>query len=636
MSLSTKKKKPQGGFHSLGLSRPVLKGVLKKGYRAPTPIQRRCIPVAMKGGDVVAMARTGSGKTAAFLVPMFERLKEHSTKIGARAVVLSPTRELALQTHKFARQLGKMTTLRACILVGGESMDQQFNALCNNPDIIIATPGRLAHILEQADLSLRAVEYFVCDEADRLFEMGFAEQLRSIMAKMGPDRQVLLFSATMPKQLVEFSRAGLKDPAVVRLDSDSKMSDKLEMVFFTVRSDEKIGALLYILREIVPDGEQTLVFAPTRYVAELLCRILEHIGTRVSMIFGSLDQVARVANLGRFRNKNVDVLVVTDLASRGLDIPLLDNVICFGLPDRPRGFVHRVGRVARAGRTGRAYALVEPTELAYLVDLSVFLGRPLHTVPEDGGEIDKEKMYYGTIPRSLLDNEVPFVKNLLKAQDDLANLLNVSKKAEILYNKTRSGASPASVRRVKRLHPEKIHPMLAHLYKKEERALDECVNVLKSYRPSSTIFELGTNRTKAGFMRAKRREHQQSIVEKQERAERIKKRKRQEAVEMIDSSDSEVDISDSGGESELEHIDAVDTTDVVSVSVIPTEGSSGSSKQKRTLAYKDPSGMEPTQKFRDQKFYVSSEPENKFADSLTNFTSDRQPRVDEVAFEVNP
>eukprot|EP01083_Nonionella_stella_P082401 227435_1 len=456
------------------------------------------------------------------------------------------------------------------------------------------------------------------------------------MAKMGPDRQVLLFSATMPKQLVEFSRAGLKDPAVVRLDSDSKMSDKLEMVFFTVRSDEKIGALLYILREIVPDGEQTLVFAPTRYVAELLCRILEHIGTRVSMIFGSLDQVARVANLGRFRNKNVDVLVVTDLASRGLDIPLLDNVICFGLPDRPRGFVHRVGRVARAGRTGRAYALVEPTELAYLVDLSVFLGRPLHTVPEDGEEIDKEKMYYGTIPRSLLDNEVPFVKNLLKAQDDLANLLNVSKKAEILYNKTRSGASPASVRRVKRLHPGKIHPMLAHLYKKEERALDECVNVLKSYRPSSTIFELGTNRTKAGFMRAKRREHQQSIVEKQERAERIKKRKRQEAVEMIDSSDSEVDISDSGGESELEHIDAVDTTDVVSVSVIPTEGSSGSSKQKRTLAYKDPSGMEPTQKFRDQKFYVSSEPENKFADSLTNFTSDRQPRVDEVAFEVNP
>lgn len=180
------------------------------GYKVPTPIQRKCIPLILDGKDAVAMARTGSGKTAAFLIPMLEKLKAHSAKVGIRALVLSPTRELALQTLKFCKQLGKHTDLRYAVVLGGDSMDQQFSDMHSNPDVVVATPGRLLHIVVEMELVLSTVKYLVFDEADRLFEMGFAEQLTELIARLPEDRQTLLFSATLPKLLVEFARAGLQ------------------------------------------------------------------------------------------------------------------------------------------------------------------------------------------------------------------------------------------------------------------------------------------------------------------------------------------------------------------------------------------------------------------------------------------
>ncbi|KAI2568129.1 DDX54 isoform 4, partial [Pan troglodytes] len=202
-----KKKKKSGGFQSMGLSYPVFKGIMKKGYKVPTPIQRKTIPVILDGKDVVAMARTGSGKTACFLLPMFERLKTHSAQTGARALILSPTRELALQTLKFTKELGKFTGLKTALILGGDRMEDQFAALHENPDIIIATPGRLVHVAVEMSLKLQSVEYVVFDEADRLFEMGFAEQLQEIIARLPGGHQTVLFSATLPKLLVEFARA---------------------------------------------------------------------------------------------------------------------------------------------------------------------------------------------------------------------------------------------------------------------------------------------------------------------------------------------------------------------------------------------------------------------------------------------
>jgi ATP-dependent RNA helicase DDX54/DBP10 len=302
------------------------------------------------GKDVVAMARTGSGKTAAFLIPLVERLQQHSTRVGARAVVLSPTRELALQTLKFVRSLAKFTDLRFASLVGGEGLSEQFSSLADNPDVLIATPGRLVHLLsEVSSLHLRAVQYVVFDEADRLFEMGFADQLREVLTRMPQQRQTLIVSATLPKALAQFAQAGLRDPELIRLDTDTKVSEALRLAFFTVRREEKPAALLWVLRRVIPEDQQAIVFASTRHHVEFITVLLQLCGLDAAPVYGKMDQSARVrdpvpllvsstflltqpppapplqtANLARFRGRRLRFLIVTDVAARGLDLPLLE------------------------------------------------------------------------------------------------------------------------------------------------------------------------------------------------------------------------------------------------------------------------------------------------------------------------
>jgi len=240
-----------GSFQSFDLLPDLQRAILKMGYRMPTPIQKRCIPLIGEGSDVVAMARTGSGKTAAFLIPLLNKLElKHSLTVGVRAVVLSPTRELAMQSIKFCRQLCSVNSdIRLCLLVGGQAMEAQFERLAQNPDIVFATPGRLAHHQVEADLSLARVEMLVFDEADRLFELGFAEQLQKILDGTPPHRQSLLFSATLPAQLMQFARLGLRDPDMVRLDVDNSLSNDLDLEFLYVRKEEKIPAAMYLVRK---------------------------------------------------------------------------------------------------------------------------------------------------------------------------------------------------------------------------------------------------------------------------------------------------------------------------------------------------------------------------------------------------
>ena len=278
-----KTKSKGGGFESMDLLPEVFRAVKRKGSRIPTPIQRKAIPIAMAGADIVAMARTGSGKTAAFLIPVLHKLRQHSLKAGARAIVLSPTRELALQTFKFAMELQKFTDLRSACVVGGDSMEAQFSDLAQNPDLIVATPGRLLHMVDEVEgFTIRSVTMVTLDEADRLLEMGFSDQLRDILNQVAEMRQTLLFSATMPTALAEFVRVGLREPQVIRLDAEMKVSPDLKLSFTVVRIDEKIGALLYLLREVVPPKQQTVVFAATRHHVELLVTVLEH---EVSVVF---------------------------------------------------------------------------------------------------------------------------------------------------------------------------------------------------------------------------------------------------------------------------------------------------------------------------------------------------------------
>jgi ATP-dependent RNA helicase DDX54/DBP10 len=339
-----KKKKKPSSFEALGLSHALSKAVQKKGYKVATPIQRKAIPVGLTGKDVVAMARTGSGKTAAFLIPLIQRLKQHSMQVGVRGVVLEPTRELALQTVSFFRDLGKFTDLRVMSVVGGESINAQFEDLSLNPDVIIATPGRLAHLLlEVKEFSLKACEILVLDEADRLFEMGFATQVEAILASCAEKRQTMLFSATMPRAVAEFVKAGLDNPEIIRLDADTKVSENLEMAFLLTRGDDKNAALLHLFKTAIGPEELTILFVATRHHVEFLEMLLEAAGITTAAVYGSMDQTARKINIAKFRAGKVRVLVVTDVAARGIDIPLLNNVINFDFPATPKLFIHRYG-----------------------------------------------------------------------------------------------------------------------------------------------------------------------------------------------------------------------------------------------------------------------------------------------------
>ncbi|KAI3417620.1 RNA helicase [Psidium guajava] len=499
-----KKKAKSGGFESLGLSPDVYRGVKRKGYRVPTPIQRKTMPLILSGADVVAMARTGSGKTAAFLVPMLEKLKQHLPQGGVRALILSPTRDLALQTLKFTKELCRFMDLRTSLLVGGDSMESQFEELAQNPDIIIATPGRLMHHLSEVDdMTLRTVEYVVFDEADCLFGMGFAEQLHKILSQLSENRQTLLFSATLPSALAEFAKAGLRDPQLVRLDLETRISPDLKLAFFILRQEEKHAALLYLVREHISSEQQTLIFVSTKHHVEFLNGLFREEGIEPSVCYGDMDQDARKIHVSRFRSRKTMLLIVTDVAARGIDIPLLDNVINWDFPPKPKIFVHRVGRAARAGRTGTAYSFVTSEDMAYLLDLHLFLSKPIQPAPTEDEvlkdmdgvmhKIDQAiangETVYGRFPQTVIDIVSDRVREIINSSAELSALLKTCTNAFRLYSKTKPSPSKESIKRVKDLPREGLHPLFKNVLAGGELVALAFSERLKTFRPKQTILE---------------------------------------------------------------------------------------------------------------------------------------------------
>ncbi|KAK9391631.1 ATP-dependent RNA helicase DDX54 [Crotalus adamanteus] len=547
-----KKKKKSGGFQSMGLGYPVFKGIMKKGYKIPTPIQRKTIPLILDGKDVVAMARTGSGKTACFLIPMLEKLKARCAKTGARALILSPTRELALQTLKFTKELGRFTGLKTALILGGDRMEDQFVALHENPDIIIATPGRLMHVAVEMKLKLHSVEYVVFDEADRLFEMGFAEQLKEIVSRLPEGRQTLLFSATLPKLLVEFAQAGLTEPVLIRLDVESKLSEQLKLLFFHVRADDKPALLLHLLRTVVKPQDQTIVFVATKHHTEYLKELLTLQGVNCTNIYSSLDQTARKINIGKFAHGKCSVLIVTDLAARGIDIPLLDNVINYSFPAKAKLFLHRVGRVARAGRTGTAYSLVAPDETPYVFDLHLFLGRPLvfaspHQKPTDSDGV------FGRVPQAVMDDEESLLQTDHERSLDLQNLRRVSDNALKQYQKSRPSSSSESIKRVKEMEFSLIgiHPLFSLRFEEEEMTRLKFVDSIKTYRSKATIFEINaTNKTLASDVMRAKRIHDRQLIDRHQR-------KQEERLSLAAVKSQEVAVAEEPMEDGEDHIQGV-------------------------------------------------------------------------------
>ncbi|CCH43589.1 hypothetical protein BN7_3142 [Wickerhamomyces ciferrii] len=551
-----------GSFASFGLSKFILNNISKKGFKQPTPIQRKTIPLILQNRDIVGMARTGSGKTAAFSLPLVERLKIHSAKVGARAIVLSPSRELAIQTYKVIKEFSRGTDLRSVLLIGGDSLEDQFSLMMSNPDIVIATPGRFLHLKVEMQLDLKTVEYVVFDEADRLFEMGFEEQLNELLSALPPNRQSLLFSATLPRSLVDFAKAGLTNPVLVRLDAESKISDQLEMAFISSKNGEREGNLLNILQDVIkiplatpeelkkldainkePDSDDsdqddqddkkdrkrkrkhfkkprlppanqlpsihsTIIFVPTRHHVEYVTTLLKDTGYAVSYIYGTLDQHARKRQLLNFRAGLSPILVVTDVAARGIDIPVLANVINYSLPGSSKIFVHRVGRTARAGNKGWAYSIVSENELPYLLDLELFLGKKILLTPmhEKKCEILKEqqgdsyvepkisyteRMVLGQAPRINVESMTELFNNILSNDYDLKVLQGVSTKAEKLYFKTRTAASIESVKRAKEVKHSGWDEQNLLFGKNLEKEKIDFLAKLQNRRHKETVFEFG-------------------------------------------------------------------------------------------------------------------------------------------------
>ena len=354
-------------FHDLKLNDHLLKTIQKEGYTQPTPIQRETIPHILDGRDVIGCAQTGTGKTAAFALPIIQSLGIHTHTRHIRVLILTPTRELAAQIDEKFGIYSRRTPLRHTVIFGGVGQQPQVKAIQKGVDILVATPGRLLDLMNQGIVRLNKLEIFVLDEADRMLDMGFIHDVRRIIKVLPKKRQSLLFSATMPQAIQDLSRTILIDPIKVEVTPQSSTVDKIDQSIFFVERTEKRKLLKHLLQD--PAVERVLIFTRTKHRANNLAKQLSRAKLPAEAIHGNKSQTARTRALNNFRHGKTPILVATDIAARGLDIDAVTHIINFDLPNIPESYVHRIGRTARAGASGIAYSFCDVDERPYLKDI---------------------------------------------------------------------------------------------------------------------------------------------------------------------------------------------------------------------------------------------------------------------------
>ncbi len=373
-------------FQSLGLNNALLKAVEKQGYKTPSPIQIKAIPLILEGKDVLASAQTGTGKTAGFTLPMLQILDEtrHPKFRPIRALVLTPTRELAAQVYDNVRDYGAYLNMKSTVVFGGVKAKAQIATLRQGIDVLVATPGRLLDLESQKALSLKRIEILVLDEADRMLDMGFLRDIKKIMSLMPAKRQNLLFSATFSKEIKELAAGILHNPILVEATPQNSTAEKVEQKVYRVDKGKKTE----LITKLISDGnwKQVLVFTRTKHGANKLTKKLVASKISAAAIHGNKSQGARTKALAEFKTNDIRVLVATDIAARGLDIPLLPHVINFELPNIPEDYVHRIGRTGRAGAKGEALSLVCIEEMEYVRQIENVLGHKLKTNVLEGFE----------------------------------------------------------------------------------------------------------------------------------------------------------------------------------------------------------------------------------------------------------
>ena len=371
-------------FHELQLISPILDALNEEGYTTPTPIQAQAIPFLLDGRDLLGCAQTGTGKTAAFAIPILQLLHTHpqnAKKKNIRALIVTPTRELAIQIQESFKAYGRHLSLRSEVIFGGVGQTPQTDALRRGVDILVATPGRLIDLIGQGFITLQHIELFVLDEADRMLDMGFIHDIRRILPLLPPHRQNLFFSATMPPDIVKLAQSILHDPARVEVTPVSSTAETVQQFLYRVDRNTKNALLLHLLQN--PEMRSVLVFTRTKYGADKVAKMLSRHGITAEAIHGNKAQNARQRALNQFKDGTTRVLVATDIAARGIDIDELAWVINYEIPNVPETYVHRIGRTGRAGASGTALSFADTEEAAFIRDIEKLIKRAIPMAEEN-------------------------------------------------------------------------------------------------------------------------------------------------------------------------------------------------------------------------------------------------------------
>ncbi len=368
-------------FKELNLIEPLLRSLEEEGYTTPTPIQAEAIPILLKGIDLLGCAQTGTGKTAAFALPILQLLTENKTfdkKKKIKSLIVTPTRELAIQIEESFNAYGRYTSLNCTVIFGGVGQQSQVDALRKGVDILVATPGRLLDLINQGFISLKDVEFFVLDEADRMLDMGFIHDVKKLLLLLPKQRHSLFFSATMPPEIVKLANTILTNPQKVEVTPVSSTADTIKQAIFFVDRGNKNALLMDVLEN--KDIETVLVFTRTKHGADKIVKVLEKHGVKAEAIHGNKAQNARQRALSNFKEKTTRVLVATDIAARGIDIDELAYVINYDIPNIAETYVHRIGRTGRAGANGTAYSFCDAEEKAYLKDIEKLISKKIPVI----------------------------------------------------------------------------------------------------------------------------------------------------------------------------------------------------------------------------------------------------------------
>ena len=387
-------------FESLGVAEPILRALAAENYTKATPIQTRAIPALMAGKDLLGIAQTGTGKTAAFGIPLLQKLS-----IGhvppqpkqAKALILAPTRELAVQIEESLRTYGRHLNLRMTVILGGVNQNTQIKNMAKGVDVLVATPGRLLDLVQQKMVRLDAVNTFIVDEADRMLDMGFIRDVRKLVAMLPRERQSMLFSATMPDDIVKLTHDMLRQPERIEVAPQSKTADRVEQKLYYVPMPQKRQLLSELLKDV--SMNKVIVFTRTKQGANRVAEHLSRTGVVAEAIHGNKSQNARQRALDMFKTGKARVLVATDIAARGIDVDYITHVINFELPNEPESYVHRIGRTARAGTDGIAISFCDASERAYLRDIERIIRMKIEVVAHDLPELTAEQRQQQEEPR---------------------------------------------------------------------------------------------------------------------------------------------------------------------------------------------------------------------------------------------